>query len=163
VREQLFLSVDLIPESFVAEALAEALGARGEIRGKRFLLLRADIARPILRERLEQQGAATVHDVAIYETKTTASLPAELQQALAAREVNWVTFTSSSTARNFISLLGPDYRQKLTGVKLASIGPVTTKTLKEAGLAPTVQANSFNLNGLVRAIADLKEGATPGG
>jgi uroporphyrinogen III methyltransferase/synthase len=158
VREQLFLSVDLVPKSFVAEALADALAGQDQIRGKRFLLLRADIARPILRERLEQQDAAEVRDVAVYETKTVASLPADLQDALAAHQVTWITFTSSSTARNFISLLGPDYRQKLTGVKLASIGPVTTNTLKEAGLTPTVQAESFNIDGLVRAIADLKHG-----
>jgi uroporphyrinogen III methyltransferase/synthase len=158
VHEQLFLLVDLVPKSFVAEALADALAGQDQIRGKRFLLLRADIARPILRERLEQQGAAEVRDVAIYETKTVASLPADLQDPLAANQVTWITFTSSSTARNFISLLGPDYLQKLATVKLASIGPVTTNTLKEAGLTPAVQAASFNIDGLVRAIADVKHG-----
>jgi uroporphyrinogen III methyltransferase/synthase len=71
---------------------------------------------------------------------------------LAAGEVNWVTFTSSSTARNFAALLGEAYREKLAGVKVASIGPVTTATLKELGLGPTVQADTFNIDGLVEAM-----------
>jgi len=156
VRDQLFLCVDLVPKSFVAEALADALLEQNQVRGKKFLLLRADIARPILRERLQHQGAAEVHDISIYQTKPAASLPAELLDALAANQVSWITFTSSSTARNFVSLLGADYRQGLSGVKLASIGPVTTSALTEAGLIPTVQADSFNIDGLVRAIAGIE-------
>ncbi|HEY8665701.1 MAG TPA: uroporphyrinogen-III C-methyltransferase, partial [Tepidisphaeraceae bacterium] len=69
VREQLCLHVDLCPESFVAEALAEALKQAGEVRGKRHLLLRADIARPLLRQRLAADGAAEVRDIPIYETR----------------------------------------------------------------------------------------------
>ena len=69
VREQLFLNVDLCPESFVAEALADALTSKGVVKGGRFLLLRADIARPLLRERLQSGGAAEVRDVAVYETR----------------------------------------------------------------------------------------------
>jgi uroporphyrinogen III methyltransferase/synthase len=157
IREQLFLSVDLVPKSFVAEALADALLEQDQVRGRKFLLLRADIARPILREQLVEHGAAEVRDVAIYETKTAASLPQELLDALSAGEVNWITFTSSSTARNFLALLGPDHTQKLAAVKLASIGPVTTATLTEAGLTPAVQATAFNIDGLVRAIAEYKE------
>ena len=106
VRRELCLRVDLCPESFVAEALADALVAANEVRGQKFLLLRADIARPILRERLQQDGAAEVRDVAVYETRPAQSLPPALLEALAAGEVTWVTFTSSSTARNFAALLG---------------------------------------------------------
>ena len=58
----------------------------------------------------------------IYHTKPAASLPAHLIEAIDAREVNWVTFTSSSTARNFATLLGPDYAAKLSRIKIASIG-----------------------------------------
>lgn len=152
VRSQLCLKVDLCPPSFVAEALAEELIERGEVNGRKFLLLRADIARPILRERLDQAGAAQVHDVAIYETHPANELPHHLLDALEAKEVTWVTFTSSSTAKNFVKLLGPDYKSKLAGVKLASIGPVTTATLKELGLTPTVQAEMFNIDGVVASI-----------
>jgi uroporphyrinogen III methyltransferase/synthase len=80
-------------------------------------------------------------------------LPAPLLDALAAREVTWVTFTSSSTARNFAALLGDDYREKLQGVRIASIGPVTTSTLRELGLEPTVQAETFNIEGLVESLS----------
>lgn len=152
VREELFLSVDLCPEAFVAEALADALAAKNVVRGKRFLLLRADIARPILRERLLADGAAEVRDVPIYQTRSVDSLPPHLIDALAAGEVTWVTFTSSSTVKGFLSLLGPDAKAALGNVKLASIGPITSRTLHELGFSPTIEAETFNIDGLVRAM-----------
>ena len=157
VREQLCLTVDLMPESFVAEALAEELLSRQEVKGKRFLLLRADIARPVLREKLASEGAAEVRDVAVYETKRAEALPGQLVEELNAGRVTWVTFTSSSTAKNFAGMLGEAYREKLRGVKIASIGPVTTATLKELGLEPTVQAEQYDVDGLVEAL--LRESA----
>lgn len=153
VGRELCLSVDLCPARFVAEALADALVSRGVVRGGRFLLLRADIARPVLVERLVRDGAAEVRDVAVYETKPVASLPPPLLDALAAGELTWITFTSSSTVKNFVDLLGLDYRQKLAGVKFASIGPITTATLRELGLEPTVQADNSDLDDLVSALA----------
>jgi uroporphyrinogen III methyltransferase / synthase len=152
IREELFLSVDLCPDSFVAEALADALAQKGVVRGARFLLLRADIARPILRERLLKDGAAEVQDVAIYETRPATALPAPLMDALAAGEVAWVTFTSSSTAQNFMALLGPDARAVLGNVKIASIGPITTQTLRGLGFEPAVQASRFDIRGLVESL-----------
>jgi uroporphyrinogen III methyltransferase/synthase len=93
-----------------------------------------------------------VNDVAVYETRAASSLPQPLLDALDAGEVTWATFTSSSTAKNFASLLGPDYLAKLTGVKIASIGPITTRTLQELKLEPTIQADTFNVEGLVQAL-----------
>lgn len=151
VRDQLGLRVDLCPQSFVAEALAEELVQQG-VTGKRFLLLRADIARPLLRERLQEAGAAEVADVPVYETVPAESLPPELLDALAAGEVSAVTFTSSSTAKNFVSLLGPDYAAQLANVKIVSIGPITSQTLRDLGLPPTAEAKVFNLAGLVEAL-----------
>ena len=152
IRQELCLNTDLCPQSFIAEALADALAEAKEIQGRRFLLLRADIARAILRERLEQGGAAVVDDVSVYESTPASSLPQGLLEALAEKRITWITFTSSSTARNLISLLGPDYASQLTGVKLASIGPITTRTLEELGLSPDVQAERFTIDGLVEAI-----------
>ena len=152
--DHLSVRADLCPGRFVAEALADELAARNGIAGKRFLLLRADIARPILRERLQQGGAAEVLDLPVYETKPATALPEELIEALGEGRVNWVTFTSSSTARNFAALLGPDYRTRLEGVKLASIGPITTQTLAELGLTPAVQAEESDVQGLVEAIRE---------
>jgi uroporphyrinogen III methyltransferase/synthase len=152
IREQLCLNVNLCPQTFIAEALADALLSRNEIAGKRFLLLRADIARPILHEKLQQANAAEVNDVAIYQTTIPKSLPSDLIDALSRGEVNWITFTSSSTAKNFATLLGNDYRKQLEKIKLASIGPITTQTLNELGVKPTVQADIFNVQGLISAI-----------
>ena len=157
VRQQLCLGVALRPEAFVAEALADELERRGEVAGRKFLLLRADIARPLLRERLAGGGAARVDDVAVYETHAAKALPPHLIDALDARQVTWVTFTSSSTARNFLALLGDDYRSKLANVKLASIGPITTATLREFSLSPTVEAKTFNIPGLVAAITGVHD------
>ncbi len=152
IAKELCLRVDLCPETFVAEALADALAAGNEIQGRRFLLLRADIARAILRERLQQGGAAVVDDVSVYETRPASSLPEGLEEALAAGQVNWITFTSSSTARNLTALLGPNYRERLANVKLASIGPITTRTLTDLGLEPHAQAERFTIDGVVDAI-----------
>jgi len=153
VRDELALRVDLCPREFVAEALAEALGADSEIRGKRFLLFRAEIARAVLIERLNEGGAAAVRDVPIYETRPAAALPADVLTALNGGSVHWITFTSSSTARNFCALLGLDYLKKLESVKLASIGPVTTATLRELQLQPTFEADPHMVQALVAGIA----------
>ncbi|MGE5610103.1 MAG: uroporphyrinogen-III C-methyltransferase [Bacillota bacterium] len=152
IRDQLCLKVDLCPPSFVAEALAAELLTQNQVQGKRFLLLRADIARPILRQKLQENGAAEVRDVAIYQTKIAPSLPPTLLEALSEKHVHWITFTSSSTAKNFVTLLGKDYARQLQGVKIASIGPVTTATLKDLSLPITVQAEAFNIDGLIDAI-----------
>jgi uroporphyrinogen III methyltransferase/synthase len=153
VRQGLCLRVDLCPEQFVAEALADAFAERGEIAGKRFLLLRADIARPLLRDRLIAGGAADVQDISIYETHATDSLAPELLTALEQRRLKWITFTSSSTAKNFATLLGLDYLEKLGGIRIASIGPITSQTLRDLGLTPTIEATEFSIPGLVSAIA----------
>jgi uroporphyrinogen III methyltransferase/synthase len=156
VHSDLSLRVDLCPQRSVAEALADELEQRGEIKSRRFLLLRADIARYMLIEQLEHGGAGAVEDIAIYETKSVDALPDELRAALAANQVSWVTFTSSSTVRNFTALLGDNYRSILANVKLASIGPITSTTLNELGLMPAAQAQQFDLDGLVEAMINRR-------
>ncbi len=152
VRDLLCIEPDCIPEQFIAEALADELIARGEVAGGRFILFRADIARPVLVEKLRGAGAASVEDVTIYETRIASHLPEDVVEAFAGGRVDWVTFTSSSTAKNLVALLGDSYREKLDGVNLASIGPVTTQTLTALGLSSTVQADQFDVAGLVRAV-----------
>jgi uroporphyrinogen III methyltransferase/synthase len=151
IRDQLSLKVDLCPHQFVAEALADALQQSGDVAGNRFLLLRADIGRPILAQRLKQDGAALIRDVAIYQTRPMATLSETVRSALADGEIHWITFTSSSTVTNFLSQLGQDAAVKLSGIRLASIGPITSQTLQDAGFKP-VEAKTYNLNGLVEAI-----------
>lgn len=152
---RLGIRADLLPERFVAESLAEALLGRDAVRGRRFLMLRADIARPALRQML-REGGAEVDDPAIYETHRPAGLPAEVLQALRQRRVDWVTFTSSSTATNFVDLLGEE-AGLLRDVKRASIGPVTSQTLRRLGFDVTVEATTSNMGGLVEAMATAHE------
>lgn len=156
VREYLCIDADLVPERATAEGLADALAEAEQVAGKRFVLLRADIGRPVLVDRLRAGGAAAVEDVAIYETRPAAELPREVVERLENREIDWITFTSSSTARNFISLLGAAYGKLLAGVRIASIGPITTTTLAELGLAPDVEAPSAGIDALVEAMCRAK-------
>jgi uroporphyrinogen III methyltransferase/synthase len=141
-----------VPTQFVAESLAGELIARQGAAGKRFLLLRADIARPALPKLLRDAGA-TVTELTVYETKLAPGLPDDVLSALRQRQVDWITFTSSSTARNLVELLGPE-RALLEGVKLASIGPITSDTLRQLGLPPTVEARVSTIPGLVEALVE---------
>lgn len=152
IREELGLRVDLSPQRFIAEALADEFQSRGEIAGKKFLLLRADIARPVLRQRLEAAGASEVRDMPIYETRPANALPPEVVNAMDAKQVDWITFTSSSTATHLAAMLGERYRERLADVKIASIGPVTSETLSNLGLEPDVTASHHDIAGLVEAI-----------
>jgi uroporphyrinogen III methyltransferase/synthase len=115
-------------------------------------LLRADIARPVLVEKLTAAGAASVEDIAVYETKASMTLPPEVVDAIDAGKVNWITFTSSSTAKNFAALLGDGVADKLKTVKIASIGPVTSDAIKALGLPVTVQATTAAVGDLAAAV-----------
>lgn len=152
LRERLGLRPDLLPERQIGESLANTFIERGEAAGKRFLMLRADIARASLPEVLREAGA-TVVDLAIYQTRPAASLSDEMLRALASGEIDWLSFTSRSTVTNFIELLGKN-RAWLNGVRIASIGPLTSEAIRDAELAVSVEAKKFNVAGLVDALID---------
>ena len=152
--EQIGIVPDVIPEKFVGEELAAALkGTIGEkhLHGARFLLLRADIARPVLREQLEAAGAE-VHDVAIYRTVRPDALPEDVLEALREGKVNWITFTSASTAQNLFELLPADLREKVAGIRKLSIGPVTTAAMQKLNWPPTLEAAQHDIPGMVAAL-----------
>ncbi len=151
LRSVLGIRADLAPAEFVAESLAGEFLGKQEIKGKRFLLLRADIARPTLPRILAENGAK-VTELTLYRTKLAAELPQPVRDAFRLGQVDWVTFTSSSTARNLVELLGPD-RPLLEKAKIASIGPITSQTLRELGLAVTLEAATSTIDGLVAALA----------
>jgi uroporphyrinogen-III synthase len=147
------LGVSIVPEKYVAEGVIEAL--RGKIfKGSRVLLVRAKVARDVLPDELRKAGA-TVEVIEAYETVVPEGAAERLNKIFAnpATRPHVVTFTSSSTATNFFSLLAPDQREHLRDVCLASIGPVTSATLSKAGFAPTVEAREYTMSGLVEAIA----------
>ncbi len=125
------------------------------------MLLRADIARSVLREELEKLGAR-VEDVAVYETRRPESLPGEVLAAIEEGDIDWVTFTSASTAKNLWELLSASQREKIGRVKRVSIGPITSAALKElkegeVNWEPAVEAGEHHIQGVVDAmVASLK-------
>lgn len=146
LHHYLSVNADLIPEKYVAEALAEAL----KHQGKRFLLLRADLAREALATLL-RDGGAHVDDVIAYHTVMPEAWPITTLDALRDGRVDWITFTSSSTVRNTVALLG-DEVSLLNNVKIASIGPITSDTVRACGLAVDAQAEPSDIDGLIAAM-----------
>jgi uroporphyrinogen III methyltransferase / synthase len=160
--DELRIKPDVVPTRFVAESLAGELIAEHDVSGKRVLLLRADIARPELPKLLAQAGAHVTELVA-YQTRPAAALPSNVLDAIKQNKLDWITFSSSSTAKNLAAMLG-DNAACLSRIKLASIGPVTTTALSELGLTPAAIASVSTVAGLVDAIVaaerESESGAT---
>jgi uroporphyrinogen-III synthase len=116
------------------------------------------VARDVLPQELRKTGAQ-VEVIEAYETVIPESAAGRLKEVFADPETqpHVVTFTSSSTATNFFALLGPDRSQLLDGVSLASIGPVTTATLRQAGVTPDIEAHEYTMQGLVQAITQYAQ------
>jgi uroporphyrinogen III methyltransferase/synthase len=136
---------DLVPESYVAESLVEAL-ADLDVEGKPVLVARAAEARDVLPDALRERGAE-VDVVTLYET--VAEQPAA-EAADAARGADYLTFTSSSTVRNLVGALGGDGLP--SGARVVSIGPVTSEAARDAGLEVHVEAQRHDIDGLVEAL-----------
>lgn len=153
--ESIGLRVAVTPDDYIAEAVVSALKDR--VRGKRILLVRAKVARDVIPNQLRKFGAEV--DVAeAYETIVPAKSATKLAQALEDdnNRPQVITFTSSSTVKNFVTLLGKGKSPKevLLGIVIASIGPVTTATLVENGLTADIEAKEFTIPGLAAAIAE---------
>ena len=145
------LAVDVMPKKFVAEGLVKAFrDAReeiGTIEHSTFLWVRGEEARRVIYDGLNALGAI-VDECIAYKTEAETEDVAGAQAAFRERGADIVTFTSSSTAENFFKL-GLPWPE---GCRAASIGPVTTATLKELGHAPSITAKTHDINGLVEAI-----------
>jgi uroporphyrinogen III methyltransferase/synthase len=144
--EALHLKVDLMPQEYVAESLVEAF-AKENLQFSRILLPRAAVARDLVPRELSRRGA-TIDVVEAYQTVAPADL-AERARGILARKPHWITFTSSSTVTNFIAAAG---REVLTQIKIASIGPITSATLREHNIEPIVEARPHTIGGLVDAL-----------
>ncbi|MBI2158898.1 MAG: uroporphyrinogen-III synthase [Candidatus Rokubacteria bacterium] len=145
--------VEVVPGEYRAEGLVERLrplvGA-----GDRVLLPRAKETRDVLVVELRRLGA-TVSEVPAYQTRRVENGVERLREALAAGAIDAVTFTSSSTARNFAELFSEEERSAWRGrVAVASIGPITAATAAEYGLATDVMPSEYTIPALARAIAD---------
>jgi uroporphyrinogen III methyltransferase / synthase len=147
--EQLGLKVDVFPEEYRAEALAEAIG---DVKGSRILLARAEDARDVLPKTLEQNGAM-VTVAPVYRTFKVRRLAPEVKQRLLDRQVSVVTFTSSSTVHGFMQHFDARARKRMfETVKAAAIGPITAATLREYGVRPAIRASRYTIEALSRAI-----------
>lgn len=154
------LTPDVIPSEFQAEGVISALAYVG-IRGSRILIPRAEVAREILPDQLRELGA-TVEVIPVYRTTVPAVDIASLTQQLQDGQVAVVTFTSSSTVRNFVELFGGRDRVRplLAGTVVACIGPITARTAEEYGVTVTVMPAENTVPALAEAIVRyFKEGA----
>lgn len=154
--------VDIVPKEYVAESIVRSL--KNKVEGKRVLLVRAKVARDVIPQELRKAGAQ-VDIIEAYETMVPESSRARLRATLKnlKKRPHVVTFTSSSTVRNFMKLVGsrgvPEAMQAARGrgrprhtILMASIGPVTSSTLREHGLSVDIVAKQFTIPGLVAAI-----------
>ena len=161
--ENFGLVPDLIPPKYVAESVIETLLARETVKGKRFLLPRADIARADLREKLTEAGAV-VDEVIAYRTIGENRTGGRLGAAFDGGQIDLVTFTSSSTVTHFVNRIGLDRAATLAKTAVfASIGPVTSKTLQSHRLPVHVEALEYTIPGLVEAVTthfEKKESST---
>jgi uroporphyrinogen III methyltransferase/synthase len=138
------IAADVVPERAVAEGLVEALAG---VPVSRALVVRAREGRDVLPDALRARGAE-VDVVALYETVPE---PLDSATAAAAREADFLTFTSASTVRFFVVAAGAD---ALVGPRLVSIGPATSEALREHGAEPDVEADPHTPDGLVDALVN---------
>jgi uroporphyrinogen III methyltransferase/synthase len=146
------LRADLVPEEFVAESLARSLLGAGSSGGGRLLLARASRGRDTLAETLRAAGAQ-VDEVVVYSSEDVEAPHPEVRAALAAGEIDWIPVTSSAAARSLVRLYG----DVLRGVRFASIGPITSATLRELGFAPAIEASPHTTGALADAILEVHD------
>ena len=142
----------LVPEEFVAEALADALVQRagGRLDGTRVLIPSAEEARDALAARLREHGA-TVESLPIYRTVAAETDLRGLARDITRGRIDAVTFTSSSTVRCFVDLVGPEVATSGRFVA-ATIGPITGGTARELGLRQVMEAEPHTVPGLVESL-----------
>jgi uroporphyrinogen-III synthase len=144
--------VAVTPKEYIAESVVAALHKR--VNDKRVLLVRAKIARDVIPRELRKAGAQ-VDVIEAYETIVPESSRQRLSKLLVSnRKPHAITFTSSSTVKNFVDLIGLRGGRAVIkdGVHTASIGPVTSATLRELGLPVNIEAKEYTMQGLVDAI-----------
>jgi len=145
------LQSDIVPESYRAESIIKAFAGK-DINGKKMLLPRAKEARPILPLELIRMGAV-VDEVTAYCTRAVQDNADLMLTRLKEKTIDMITFTSSSTVKNFHALLPPeDLESLMQGVTVASIGPITGDTARNLGFDVHITAESFPIPGLCQAI-----------
>lgn len=150
--KELHLSVDAMPDKYVAKDISKAIAAKDDLENLRILLLRAEVANLELPKLLEDQGAI-VDDVAVYQTVPETEDVTGAAARLLEEGADWLTFASSSAVENFHARFNlPELLKKFPALQTASIGPETTKALVALGLKPTVEARQHTIDGLIKAV-----------
>src|SRR5213592_1410921 len=144
------MHVDLQPDEFVAEAVVREFKKQGSMENERILVVHAEKARDVLPKELSVAGGI-VDEAFAYRTVPEARDTSGARRQLAEHGADLITFTSSSTVENFLAL-GLSWPQ---GMRIASIGPITSKTVRDQGLKVDVEARRHDINGLVQAIREL--------
>src|SRR5436853_744671 len=144
------LHFDLQPDEFVAEAVLREFKKQGSIENLRILLVRAEKARDVLPKELSALGAI-VDEAFAYRTVPETRDTSGARRQLAQDGADLITFTSSSTVENFLALGLPWPK----GMRIASIGPITSKTVRDHGLTVDVEARRHDIDGLVQAIREF--------
>lgn len=146
------LEVALRPNVFDGQALADALVATGPVRGRKFLLPRAEHANEALPQSLRDLGAE-VKTIVVYRTVAPASLTDKLRETLQVAPPDVLTFTSASTVDNFVKSIPPEWsREALDAVAVAAVGPTTAQAAAELGLRPSIVPQRSSMRDLVDAI-----------
>lgn len=140
--KKLNIIADIVPKEFIAEGILKELPK--DLSGKNVLLMRAKEARDILPNILSKRGA-NVEVLPLYET-----IKPKNKNKINLSNVNIVTFTSSSCARNFFEIIKNG--EKVKGIKFASIGPITSKTIRDSGYKVWVEAKVHTIDGLIESI-----------
>jgi len=149
--------VMVVPKNYVAESVVKSLHNR--VKGKSVLLARARVARDVIPRDLRNAGAK-VTVVEAYQTVIPKASVRKLKGLISdsRSKPHIVVFTSSSTVRNFLALIDrKNPAPMLDGIRTASIGPITSATLRENGLSVDIEAKDYTIPGLIRAIAVSKK------
>ncbi len=149
---ELHLQVDLTPEEFTGRKIAEAFKKYQDIENVKMCLLRAEVANRDLPDALAELGAI-VDDIAIYKTVPETEDHGGACERLLEEGADWVTFTSSSTVEHFHARFDlPKLMKKFPALKIASIGPETSKAIAALKLKPALEAKEHTTDGLIAAL-----------
>jgi uroporphyrinogen III methyltransferase / synthase len=141
------LHVDVIPATFVGDAVAGEMVERGGVQGRRVLYPRAERARPVIPDTLRAAGAV-VDEVIAYRTVVDDSVAAGLLERIEGGAIDVITFTSGSAVESFVDIVGADTR----GALVASIGPITSAVARGLGVEVDLEAEVHTTEGLADAL-----------
>ena len=156
--KDLHLNIDLMPEDYTAAGVAQAFLESDDytIENENVALFRAQVANPELPKALEKLGAI-VDDIPVYKTVPETNDVNGAVSMLEEGGADWITFTSSSTVENFDARFGIVKALQQHEMKPISIGPETSKTLRDLGVEPAIEASTHTISGVVAALREVAE------